>query len=110
MIFDHLLCLFETERCSGHVNDPGFMSQAVHQSIYQDLVGDKFIPPAEGEICGDDSGVCLRSERQMVEEQFGTFLVAGDVSELVADYQIIFLEAVLYPGQLMLALCLADSG
>lgn len=39
----------------------------------------------------------------MVEEQFGTFLVSGDISELVADYKVVFLKAVLQPGQFVLA-------
>lgn len=86
------------------------MCESVHKCVDQDLVGNDLVPPAEGEIGGDDCGPGFCSERQMVEEQFGTFLVAGDISELVADYKVVFLKAVLQPGHFVLASGFSDHG
>ena len=84
------------------------MGEPVDECAYQHLVGDDFIPAAESQVGGDDCGVGLGSERQMVEEQFGAFFVARDVSELVAYYQVVFLKAVLKLREFVLAFGFSD--
>ena len=69
------------------------MSQAVHKSIYEDLVLDNLSPSVKGEICSDDSGLRVRSEREMIEEQLTSFFVTSHVSKLIADDKVVALKA-----------------
>lgn len=84
------------------------MGEPVDESVYQHLVGDDLIPATESQVCSDDCGAGLGSERQVVEEQFGAFFVARDISELIADYQVVFLKAVLKLREFVLALGFSD--
>lgn len=86
------------------------MGEPVDKSVDQTLVGDDFIPATECQVGSDDCGVCFGSERQVVEEQFGTFFVARDVAELVADHQDVFLKPVLELGEFVLASGFSDHG
>lgn len=45
------------------------MCKPVDQGIGQDLVLDDLSPAVEGQVCGDDGGLCIGSEREMIEEQ-----------------------------------------
>ena len=75
------------------------MCKPVEQGIGQDLVLDDLSPAVEGQVCGDDGGLCIGPERKMIEEQLTAFLVAGHVSELITDDKVIPLEACLQSVQ-----------
>ena len=86
------------------------MGEPVDKSVDQNLVGDDLIQATEAQVGGYDCGVGLGSERQMVEEQFGSFFVARDVAELIADHQVVFLKAVLELSEFVLAFGFSDHG
>ena len=75
------------------------MCKPVDQGIGQDLVLDDLSTAVEGQVCGDDGGLCIGSERKMIEEQLTAFLVAGHVAELITDDKVIPLEACLQSVQ-----------
>ena len=68
------------------------MCKPVDQGISQDLVLDDLSPAVEGQVCGDDGGLCIGSEREMIEEQLTALLVAGHVSKLIADDKVVALS------------------
>ena len=75
------------------------MGKPVDQGIGQDLVLNDFSPAVEGQVCGDDGGLCIGSEREMIEEQLSALFVTCHVAELIADDEIISLEACLQSVQ-----------
>lgn len=71
------------------------MGKPVDQGIGQDLVFYDLSPSVEGQVCGDDGGLCIGPEREMIEEQLSALFVTCHVAELIADDEIISLEACL---------------
>ena len=69
------------------------MCKPVDQGIGQDLVLDDLSPAVEGQVCGDDGGLCIGSEREMIEEQLTSFFVTSHVSKLIADDKVVALKA-----------------
>jgi len=90
-----ILRFLDSVRYAVHVHEVCVMGQTVDQSVGQDLVPDDLSPPVEGQVCGDDSGLCIRSEREMIEEQLTAFLVTRHIAELITDDKVISLEACL---------------
>ena len=68
------------------------MGQPVYHCSHQDLVPYDFSPSVKGQICGYDGGLEASPKREVVEEQFPRLLVARDISELIANDEVIFLE------------------
>ena len=75
------------------------MGQSVDQSVGQNLVFYDLSPAVEGQVSGDDGGLCIGSEREMIEEQLSSLLVTGHVAELITDDKVISLEACLQSMQ-----------
>lgn len=71
------------------------MGQAVDHGSDQDLVIDNLVPAVESEVCCDDGGLFVRTQRKMVEEHLGSGLVARDISELVTYHHVVSLEPIL---------------
>ena len=71
------------------------MGKSVDQGIGQDPVLYNLSPSVEGQVSGDDGCICIGTEREMIEEQLSTLLVAGHVAELITDDKVISLEACL---------------
>ena len=75
------------------------MCKPVDQGIGQDLVLDDLSTAVEGQVCGDDGGLCIGSEREMIEEQLSALFVTCHVAELITDDKVIPFEACLQSVQ-----------
>ena len=69
------------------------MTKAVNERRAQDFVLDDLLPSCEREVCCYYDGTRARARGYHVEEELGALFVEADISHLVADYKIVFLEA-----------------
>lgn len=69
------------------------MHQPVDGSQGHRRVGEEAVPIAEGLICRDGDGASFVSGADQFKQDAGFRLVLGDVSEVIQDDQLVFVEA-----------------
>ena len=104
----HFLCFLQSIRSSSHIHKACLVRKPIHKCRDEYFVFDNLVPSVKCKVCGNEGGFLSRPEREMVEEHLPTFLVATDISELVANDHVIFLEPELQGPERLVRPCFPD--
>lgn len=75
-----------------HFENGGLVDQANGGGQRHGLVGKDLVPFAEGLVGGDQQGSALVAGTDQFEQHAGLGPILGDIGEVVADHQMIFVE------------------